>query len=188
MKKLLTFLFLTFSLITLGQTSTTNPDTVCYQTAGSIYSVPSLGAGYTYTWSVASPGVLVSGQGTNTINVNWSAASPGLINNGVTVYATNASGCQSTPITLNVFILQVIPTITALGPFCSTEPCVTLTGTPTGGTFSGPGVSGNQFCPANANIGTNTITYTVTQGGCTFSTTTSVIVNSQPVLSPIQHN
>jgi hypothetical protein len=188
MKKLLTFLFLTFSLITLGQTSTTNPDTVCYQTPSSTYTVPSLGVGYTYTWSVTSPGVLVSGQGTNTINVDWSTASPGLINNGITVTASNASGCQSTPITLNVFILQVIPTITALGPFCSTEPCVILTGTPVGGTFSGPGVLGNQFCPTNANIGSNTITYTVNQGGCTFSTTTSTTVNSQPVLSPIQHN
>jgi len=179
---------LLISSIGMSQTSTINPGTVCYQTSGSVYTVPSLGAGYTYTWTVVSPGVLVSGQGTNTINVNWSSASPGLINNAITVVASNASGCQSTPVTLNVFILQVIPTITSLGPFCSTEPCVTLTGTPAGGTFSGPGVTGNQFCPANATIGTNTITYTVTQGGCTFSTTTSVTVNSQPVLSPIQHN
>lgn len=188
MKKLLTTLFLTLCLISLGQTSTVNPDTVCYQTPGSVYTVPSLGAGYTYTWTVASPGVLVSGQGTNTINVNWSSASAGLITNGITVYATNSSSCQSTTITLNVFILRIIPTITAIGPFCSTEPCVTLTGTPTGGTFSGTGVSGNQFCPNQATIGSNTITYTVTQNGCTFSTTTSVTVNSQPVLSPIQHN
>ena len=102
MKKLLLILSVLMSTIVFGQ-STTNPDTVCYQTAGSTYTVPSLGAGYTYTWS-------------------------------------------------------------------------------------GPGVSGDQFCPVNANIGSNTITYTVTQGGCTFSTTTSVTVNSQPVLSPIQHN
>lgn len=188
MKKLVLFLMLLVSSVGMTQTSTINPDTVCYQTSGSIYTVPSLGAGYTYTWTVASPGVLVSGQGTNTINVNWSTASPGLITNGITVFASNSSSCQSTPVTLNVFILQVIPTITALGPFCATEPCVTLTGTPAGGTFSGPGVTGNQFCPNQANIGSNTITYTVTQGGCTFSTTTSVNVSSQPVLSPIQHN
>lgn len=188
MKKLITFLFLTFSFLTLGQTPTANPDTVCYQTSGSIYTVPSLGVGYTYVWTVASPGVLVSGQGTNTINVNWSSANPGLIPNAITVYATTSSGCQSTPITLNVFILQVIPTITPLGPFCETEPCVNLTGTPIGGTFSGSGVVGNQFCPDQAVVGPNTITYTITQGGCTFSTTTSIFVNAQPILSPIQHN
>jgi hypothetical protein len=187
MKKLLLFFSLLLTSLVFGQ-STVNPDTVCYQTPGSVYSVPSLGPGFTYTWTVASPGVLVSGQGTNSINVNWSSASPGLITNGITVYATNSSNCQSTPITLNVFILQVIPVITPIAPLCVTEPCVTLVGTPSGGVFSGPGVSGNQFCPANASIGTNTITYTVTQGGCTFTTTTTITVNAQPILSPIQHN
>jgi hypothetical protein len=111
-----------------------------------------------------------------------------LINNAISVVATNASGCQSTPVTLNVFILQVIPTITALGPYCSTDPCVNLVGAPIGGTWSGTGVVGNQFCPNQASTGSNTITYTVTQGGCTFSTTSTVTVNAQPVLSPIQHN
>ena len=187
MKKLLFLLVMLISGVVLGQ-STINPDTVCYQTNGSTYSVPSLGAGFTYTWTVAAPGVLTSGQGTNSINVNWFAASPGLINNGITVIATNAGGCQSTPVTLNVFILQILPTITAIGPYCSTDPCVNLVGSPLGGTWSGTGVVNNQFCPNQANTGSNTVTYTINQGGCTFSTTTSVTVNAQPTLSPIQHN
>lgn len=187
MKKFVLFLMMLISGVIYSQ-STVNPDTVCYQTPGSTYSVPSLGAGYTYTWTITSPGTLVSGQGTNSINVNWSNASPGLITNAVSVIATSPSGCQSNPITLNVFILRIIPTITAIGPYCSTDPCVTLVGTPSGGTWSGSGVSGNQFCPNLANTGSNTITYTITQNGCTFSTTSTVNVNAQPVLSPIQHN
>jgi hypothetical protein len=187
MKKLLFSLMMLITGVVSAQ-STVNPDTVCYQTNGSTYTVPSLGVGYTYTWTVLAPGTLTSGQGTNSINVNWSAATPGLINNAISVVATSPSGCQSTPVTLNVFILQVIPTITTLGPYCSTDPCVNLVGTPAGGTWSGTGVSGNQFCPNLASSGSNTITYTVTQGGCTFSTTSTVTVNAQPVLSPIQHN
>ena len=177
--------------ISLSQLSTTNPDTVCYQsTTLSTYTVPSVGTG-TYTWTVASPGVITAGQGTNTISVNWSAASPGLITNGVSVTFTSAAGCPAAPVNLNVLIYQVIPTISALGPFCESDPCVTLVGTPAGGTWSGLGVSGNQFCPDNVTNGTNatsTVTYTVGSAGCTFSTSVVVPVFGTPTLQPIQHN
>jgi hypothetical protein len=188
MKKLITLLLIAIPILGFSQLTTTNPDTVCYQTNGSIYQVPSLGAGYTYTWTVTAPGVITSGQGTNQIGVNWSASNPGLITNGVSVTATGPGGCTSNPVTVNVFILNVTPTITAIGPFCQSDPCVNLTATPIGGTFSGPGVSNGQFCPNTAGPGTHTITYTYTQNGCTFTTTTTVTVNSVPVLSPIQHN
>jgi hypothetical protein len=188
MKKLIFFLLILIPTLGFSQLTTTNPDTVCYQTPGSIYQVPSLGAGYTYNWTVTAPGVITSGQGTNQIGVNWSAASPGLITNGISVTATGPGGCTSTPVNLNVFILNVVPTITAIGPFCQGAPCVTLAATPLGGTFSGPGVSNGQFCPTSAGIGTHTITYTYTSNGCTFTATTTVTVNTLPVLSPIQHN
>jgi len=188
MKKLLLLTALLFlSIVGMSQTNTNNPDTVCYQTPGSIYQLPNT-PGYTYTWSVSAPGVLQSGQGTNQINVDWSTAAPGTITNGVSVFATDANGCTSLPVNLDIFIYQVIPTITPIGPFCEGEPCVNLTATPAGGTFSGPGVVGGQFCSTTTGPGTHTITYTVTVNGCTFTTTTTVTVNPTPVLGPIQHN
>ena len=190
MKKLLTFLFTVATGLAFTQLTTNNPDTVCYQSINpSTYTVPNIGGGV-YTWNITPPGVITSGQGTNSISVNWSTASPGLINNGVSVtYQSPAPAlCSSTPVNLNVFIYQVLPTITAIGPFCAGAPCVALTGTPLGGTFSGPGVINGQFCSGNANIGVNTIPYTVNVNGCVFTTTTSVTVNPIPALSPIQHN
>jgi len=184
---------LLISEISFSQLSTTNPDTVCYQsTALSTYTVPSVGSG-TYTWTVTAPGIVTAGQGTNSISVNWSSASPGLITNGVSVvYSSPApANCPALPVNLNVLIYQAIPTITALGPFCESDPCVTLVGTPAGGTWSGLGVSGNQFCPDNVTNGTNatsTVTYTVGSAGCTFSTSVVVPVFGTPTLSPIQHN
>jgi hypothetical protein len=129
----------------------------------------------------------------NSISVNWSTASPGLITNGVSVtYSSPApANCPATPVNLNVLIYQVVPTITALGPFCESDPCVTLVGSPIGGTWSGTGVVGNQFCPDNVTNGTNatsTVTYTVGSAGCTFSTSVVVPVYGTPTLSPIQHN
>lgn len=185
MKKILFILTMLISSITYGQFTTINPDTVCINTNGSIYNVTNT-PGYVYTWTVLAPGVVTGGAGTNQINVNWSAAGSGLIPNAVTVYATGPGGCQSLPVTLNVFILQIIPTITPIGPLCSGSPCVNLVGSPVGGVFSGTGVVGNTFCPTTS--GTFTVTYTVTQNGCTFTTTTNVVVNPIPTLSPIQHN
>jgi hypothetical protein len=187
MKKLF-LLLLMIPTLGFGQLTTTNPDTVCYQTAGSIYQVTSLGAGYTYNWTVVAPGVITSGQGTNQLEVNWSTASPGLINNGVSVTAVGNGNCNSNTVTLNVFILNVIPTITAIGPFCSSDPCVNLVGSPSGGTFTGTGVVNGQFCPTTAGAGSHVVTYTYTQNGCTFTATTTVIVNLVPVLTPISHN
>jgi hypothetical protein len=191
MKKFFFILMMMISGISFSQLSTTNPDTVCYQsTTLSTYTVPSVGTG-TYTWTVTSPGVITAGQGTNSISVNWSSASPGLITNGVSVSFTSTAGCPALPVNLNVLIYQVIPTIAALGPFCESDPCVTLVGTPAGGTWSGLGVSGNQFCPDNVANGTNatsTVTYTVGSAGCTFSTSVVVPVYGTPTLQPIQHN
>src|SRR5690554_5640426 len=53
-----------------------------------------------------------------------------------------------------------------------------LTGTPTGGTFSGNGVTGSNFDPGTAGEGTHTITYTFTDGnGCENSATIDITVD-----------
>lgn len=185
MKRLLFIATMLISSISWSQLTTTNPDTVCYQTTAlSTYQVPSAGTG-TYTWTIPPCATLVSGQGTNSIQVNWSACPAGLINNAITVAFTSTSGCAATPVTLNVLIYQVVPTITPVGPFCANDPCVTLAATPAGGVWSGIGVTGNQFCPGITN---SLITYTYTQSGCTFTAVTGATVNPTPVLSPIQHN
>ena len=63
---------------------------------------------------------------------------------------------------------------------CSDAPAFTLTGgTPTGGTYTGTGVSAGMFNPATANTGSNIITYTYTDvntcsGTCTFDITVNI--------------
>jgi hypothetical protein len=187
MKKLILILIMALPIFASAQLTTINPDTVCIGTAGSIYEVPAT-TGYTYNWTITPPGIQTGGGTTNSITADWSAAVPGLIVGGVTVTATDANGCTSLPVTLDVFIYEVIPTITPIGPFCEDEPCVALTGTPIGGAFSGTGVVGGTFCPTTAGPGIHTITYTYISNGCTFTVTYDVTVNATPVLTPIQHN
>lgn len=186
MKKLLLLLTLLPSLV-LAQFTTINPDTVCYQSNGSIYNVTPT-AGLTYTWNVLAPGVITSGQGTNQITVDWSAAAPGLIINGVTVQAANAIGCLSPIVTLNVFIYEVNMVLTPLPDLCETGTCVNLMGNPPNGVWSGTGVVGNQFCPTISGPGTFNLTYTYVSAGCTFVDIIPVNVLPQPMLLPIEHN
>ena len=187
MKKILLFLVFFLPFIVNAQLTTINPDTVCYQTPGSIYEVTNQ-PGTTYTWTVLAPGVLVSGQGTNSINVDWSSSPAGLIPNAISVFGINASGCESPPVFLDVFILNIIPVIDPLGPYCLGEPCVTLTATPNGGTWAGNGVVGDQFCSTTAGIGISNITYSITEAGCVFSATSTITVIPVATISPIFHN
>jgi hypothetical protein len=185
MKKLILLLLAIIPMVALSQ-STLNPDTVCYQSTGSVYQVVNE-PGNTYTWSVVAPGVITSGQGTNTITVDWSGAAPGLIGNGVSVFPTNQFGCVGPTVTLNVFIYNETPVVTPM-TFCFDEPCADLIGTPFGGTWSGPGVVGSQFCPSVAGVGDHVVTYTYTVGDCVFTATGIMTVNPIPTISPISHD
>jgi hypothetical protein len=97
---------------------------------------------------------------------------------------TDANGCFSdgtTSITVNT-----APTITCPTDFtvCSSDAAFALTGgLPTGGTYSGTGVSGGNFDPSLATIGANLITYSYTDGNnCTNTPCTFTITVTQATL------
>jgi PKD repeat protein len=85
---------------------------------------------------------------------------------------TNAAGCDSTIITdLTVNagpVVAISPTQIETMCFENNLGTITLIGSPVGGTFSGPGVTGNIYDINVAGVGTHTITYSFTDGnGCT---------------------
>jgi len=59
---------------------------------------------------------------------------------------------------------------------------VQLSGTPAGGTWSGPGVSGDKFNPATAGVGTHKIKYKVTNVICTVEKEASITVRPLPTI------
>jgi hypothetical protein len=183
MKKVFIFLF---ALLSFSALRAQDVDTVCYRANNSTYQIVNT-PGYTYTWNVASPGIITSGQGTNQITVNWGSANPGLIPNAVSVFPTSAEGCVGPPVLLDVFVLNIVPVVTPV-TLCADANCVTLNATPVGGVWSGVGVTGNQFCPNLVTPGTSTLTYTYTFAGCTFTATGTATVNPLPIISPIQHD
>ncbi|MFN8285574.1 MAG: Ig-like domain-containing protein [Chitinophagales bacterium] len=100
-------------------------------------------------------------------------------------YTNPTTGCtDDTTICVTVNPLPVVTLSGLNSTYCTSDACVTLTGTPAGGTFSGPGVSGNQFCPALATIGNNTITYTYAdQSGCSSTATFVTNVKGAPTFN-----
>lgn len=98
-----------------------------------------------------------------------------------------ATGCQNTT-TLPVRVNPLpTPTFTGLdSSYCFYEPVSFLNGSPLGGTFSGPGISGNTFNPATAGVGgpfSIIYDYTDLTTTCRNRDTQYVTVNSRPVIN-----
>ena len=157
-------------------------DTVCFNASNEVYSVPNQ-LGYTFNWSAV--GSITSGQNSNSINVDWNGIGNGFIPGAVQVTAYNSVGCNSLPVAIDLQVLNVLPVINPIGPFCSYDVAVPLSAIPPGGTFAGPGVANNMFDPANANNISNTITYTYIQSTCVFDTSMNIDVFPRPMITPI---
>lgn len=101
-----------------------------------------------------------------------------LISNDACVQTANVNS-NSLPITV-----KAAPSVSLVfsdNISCIGEAEFTLTGgSPAGGVYSGAGVSGGKFNPANAGVGNHTITYSYTSNGCTGATTATMIVNNVP--------
>lgn len=97
-----------------------------------------------------------------------------------TITGTDANGCSDT--TTTTVTVNSLPsvTLTAQGTHCFDDAAFTLSGgAPTGGTYSGPGVSAGMLTPATAGNGTHTITYSYTDAnGCSSSATSSVVIDA----------
>ncbi|MFZ9028623.1 MAG: PKD domain-containing protein [Crocinitomicaceae bacterium] len=150
--------------VTPGPTVTTSADMdIC---EGTSVTLTALGA-TSYSWDNGAgtgSSVTVSPTGTTTY----------------TVTGTDANGCTGTAqVTVTVSPLPTVNiTPAVIDTVClnGADP-ITLVGSPAGGTFSGPGVSGTTFTPGTAGVGSHTITYSYTDGnGCTGQNTVVAVV------------
>jgi hypothetical protein len=143
-----------------------------------LFSGPVTGTTFAWTNSNAASGLAASGNG-NILSFTAVNTTGAPVTATITVTPT-ANGCVGTP---NTFTYTINPgpavTYTAPGTVCVYNNAITLTpGTPAGGTFSGTGVTGSSFNPATAGLGTHTITYSITAGGCIGTATASIVVSA----------
>ncbi len=116
-----------------------------------------------------------SGDGVSGNTFDPAIAGPG--NHIIRYSLTNANGCSDADdITITV-VPKPDATITEVGVLCSTDATVVLRAHDPGGTWSGPGVSGNIFDPSVPGPGNHVISYTITDSnGCTDSDQMTIIV------------
>lgn len=120
-----------------------------------------------------------SGPGTSGSTFVPSSAGVGL--HSIVYTYSDANGCvNSQTQNVNVFALPVVAVFNLSSQYCVTDAAVTLTGFPPGGSFSGTGVSGNQFTPSVAGVGgPYSVTYLYTDAnGCTNSGSAQTSVNA----------
>lgn len=93
---------------------------------------------------------------------------------------TDSLGCTtSDSLHMQVFPVVNVSLTSSDNNVCADDASVALTGSPAGGVYSGPGVSGSSFDPSTAGTGTQTITYTYQDAnGCFFATTDVITVNA----------
>ena len=134
-----------------------------------------------YIWSVNNGAVITSSNGLQSVTVN-----PGTISFTLTLVLdyTNPSILNDTcsyPVTVNP-----LPNVNtgSYGPVCIDSSTVSLSGTPSGGTWSGTGVTGSTFNVQTAGVGSHQLIYNYTDAnGCSAADTTSITVNPLPVVN-----
>lgn len=107
----------------------------------------------------------------------------GYLGNNVILYTvTNEFGCFNSVEGIVLINSTPVVSIESVPDLCIESAPQTLVGIPSGGTFSGAGVVGNTFNPAQAIAGANNeVTYNYTdQNGCSGSATIFIWVNTSP--------
>ncbi|PVY41678.1 Ig-like domain-containing protein [Pontibacter virosus] len=126
--------------------------------------------------------------GTYTINgvvvTEFNPASFTVGNHTIVYTYTDGNNCSaSASQTIQVKAVPVV-TLAAFADRCIDAGPLTLTGgSPTGGTYSGTGVTNGVFNPATAGVGVHTITYSYTENGCTKTATNTIEVTPTPVVT-----
>jgi len=123
---------------------------------------------------------LLSANTSGTVLWSTGATTPSIYASAGTYTLTQTVGGCTSPIQTAIATPFVGPavTFTPLADVCINTPAFSLSGgSPAGGTYSGTGVTANQFDPSVAGYGTITITYSYTDGnGCADQSQQTIVV------------
>ncbi len=160
-----------------------NDDVVC---AGDSYVLSgSITVATSATWTSSGTGTF---DNPNKLNATYTPSQSDIDNGSVTFTLTTddpdgAGPCSPVSDEMTLTIINVKITLTPQSPLCEDAAPVTLTATPQGGTWSGPGITnGNTFDPEIAGPGTHTVQYSV-GGICPKSDAMFIVVNALPVIN-----
>ena len=130
-------------------------------------------------------------SGAGVTGTNFDASTAGIGSHTITYTFTDSNGCTNSA--TDIITVHSLPSVSltlSTDQECITSSSFTLSGgSPAGGTFSGPGVSGTNFDATIAGLGLHTITYTYTDGnGCTNSNSDIITVYDDPSITSVVSN
>ena len=115
------------------------------------------------TSSISDPSYLYGAPGTYTVSLT----------------VTNTIGSDTETQTITINDLPNVSVSSPLSQVCNTDGSFSLSGSPSGGTFVGPGMNGSNFNPSTAGVGTHTITYSYTDAnGCSAADQVIIMVDN----------
>ncbi len=155
----------------------TNPGNqgICIGSAVNAINFSGSNASSTYDWTNSNTSIGLAASGSGDI----ASFTPSATGTATIVVTPTLNSCSGSPVTFTISVGN-LPTVTlaTLNTVCDNDPSFSLSGgSPSGGTYSGTGVSNNMFDPSVAGAGTYPITYTVTQNGCTNQATSNITVD-----------
>ncbi|MGB0403976.1 MAG: T9SS type A sorting domain-containing protein, partial [Salibacteraceae bacterium] len=124
------------------------------------------------------------GNGVN--GANYDASTAGIGNDMITYVYTDVNNCTDSATNTIVVTAVTSASLRFLGEICDNGAAKDLvnTGIPSGGVFSGAGMTGSTFDPTVTGAGTQTISYTYTNAAnCTDSTTNTILVEASPTFN-----
>lgn len=144
---------------------------------------------------VSAPPVILMGgsplggtySGTGVMNGTFNPALSGAGAFSIIYTYTNSNNCSGSDTTTQLVFPLPVVSQSVIPNVCINTPLELAGGSPSGGTYSGPGISNGLFEPAATGLGSFTITYTYADtNGCADSIHANIIVVDVPVvgLSP----
>ena len=124
-------------------------------------------------------------SGPGVVGSVFNPAAAGTGTHYITYQKQDVNSCMiKDSVAVTVYALPSGLTISGLSQsFCANDAPVALTGFPSGGVFTGNGMSGSNFSPSGAGAGTHNIVYTFTDvHGCSNSTSSQADVNAIPTI------
>jgi len=159
-------------------------DTVlCQDAANTTYSIVAVTGADSYEWTLLpyAAGTVVGGG--LSVEINWDTN----FNGAATLVATAVNSCGGTAseaLDINVNELPAVSTANDMAVCIDLAPFSLSGGSPSGGTYSGVGVTAGDFNPLDAGVGAHTITYSYTNAnGCEGFATQVITVNALPTVT-----
>ena len=156
-------------------TTTVTVNQIPVVTASSTAAVVCAGASVTLTGSGATTYAWMPGNLTGaTVVVSPSSTTAYMVT------GTDANGCVNTSTTtVTVNPLPILTLLASSQIYCVSDPAGSFSASPTGGVWTGPGVTGNSFDPSVSGFGLHTVVYTYTDNNsCTNTASLLMTVNA----------